>query len=382
MKHESQRKLRIVFLTHGARNVGGGERFLSYLIKRLDRTRFEPTILYSTKNIVIEDLEAAGVKLTQFPLSEQLTSIYRNQVSIGKTIRLASDITAAVWRLTKYLKKNKIDILYAHDNLSKLIGVPAAKMTGTKIVTTCHDQLGSNAIDRLLLRYQHHFMNKVFCVSDHVGKSFSKLGKSKAVVIHNGIDIGFWKISDDLIDGSETVTLGIVAVFDQVKGHDILFQAIALLRDEGVADFKCLVIGDGRERESIEGLVQKLGIVSYVEFKGYQNNVREFMGQINILVVTSRQESFGMVAVEAMAMNIPVVAAKVGGLPEVVENEKTGLLFETGNVIQLASALRDLIANPQRRKKMGVAGRERAEKMFDIERSIKTYQKELLETVL
>jgi glycosyltransferase involved in cell wall biosynthesis len=124
---------------------------------------------------------------------------------------------------------------------------------------------------------------------------------------------------------------------------------------------RLVIAGEGPLRRELEELVASLGLVDRVEFLGIvpHDRVPELMHQFHVLVNPSRSESFGVVLLEAAASGIPVVAAKVGGVPEVVDHGATGLLFEVGDVEGMAAALLRLSADPQLRHRLGTAGRTR-----------------------
>src|SRR4051812_11331082 len=110
-------KCKIAFLTHGDRNLGGGEQFLSYLVRKIDRTQFDPVVLCSKRNQVMDELAKEGVSVMTFDLSPKLTSVYRDQVRLQLLKNLVQGyyFARSVWKLRGYLKKNRIQILHAHD---------------------------------------------------------------------------------------------------------------------------------------------------------------------------------------------------------------------------------------------------------------------------
>jgi len=375
-------KHKIAFLTHGDRNIGGGEKFLVYLICKLDRKQFEPVVLYSKRNNIIGELERAGISCEVFNLDSQLTAVYRDQIKLFSinNIFFVLSMFKVIWRLYSHFKKNNIDLVFAHDNLFKLLSVPAAKLAKKKIVTVCHDQLGESAIDKLLLSYQRNFMDKIFCVSKSAAESFTKKGRPapNTLVVYNGLEPQKWQRFKQNNE-SQQVVLGMVALFDKVKGHDLLFEALKRLVAKGITNFKCIIVGDGREREAI--MRSAYGLEPYLEFRGYQYDVKAVMEELDILIVPSTRESFGMVAVEAMALEIPVIATRVGGLAEVVCDGVSGYLVKLGEVENLAESIHSLMRDAPLRIAMGKNGKQRVADLFDIDKNIVVYNevmKELL----
>jgi len=370
-------KCNIAFLAHGDRNVGGGEQSWFYLVTKIDRTRFAPIVIYSKRNRIINRLVEEDVPVVKLSLSPRITSLYRDQVKFDplRLIIYGFYLAQAVWKLVRFLQKNHIHILHVHDNLSKIVGIPASKVLRIKIITNCNDQLGDTAIDRILLFLQRNFMDKVFCVTKYIGNRFARNGAlpSNVVIVYSAIEPEHWDIALPRKSplGSREIKIGIVAVFDRVKGHQYLFEAVKLLAARGERRFSCLVIGDGREKERIHDLVAQLQIGELVDLRGYVFNLIEVFSELDILVVPSLQESFGMVAVEAMAMRIPVVASRVGGIPEVIDDGVTGLLVPPANPQKLAGAIRYLMDNPGVRFQMGENGRARVREHFDIDKNLR-----------
>tara|TARA_A100001015_G_C15029690_1_gene732506 strand:+ start:1998 stop:3173 length:1176 start_codon:yes stop_codon:yes gene_type:complete len=378
---ESQSKKNIAFLTHGYRNIGGGEYFLFHIITKIDRSLFNPIVFHSNRNKIIENIENKDIRTVNINIDSSITSIFRDEVQFGpfSLIKYVILLIKACLSLNKELIQNKISILYAHDNLSKIITIFCGKMTKTKIVTICHDELGGAFIDRFLLFVQRYFFDRVICVSNCVGKTFSKKNKmpDHISVIYGGIQPNKWKgennrysENDTKIHKKEIVRIAIIAVFDEVKGHKYLFEAIQLMVNNGMKNFQCFVVGEGREGSKLREWVIKNKLEKYIIFKGYIPQPVEFLSSIDISIVPSLKESFGMSAIEAMSMEIPVIASSIGGLTEVVEHQKTGILVPPSNPGALANAISHLINNPDLRYKMGKRGRKRVLKNFDIEKNI------------
>lgn len=378
-------KTNIAFLTHGDRNMGGGENSWYLLITKINRDLFNPIVFYSKRNQIIDQIEQNNIPIIHMAIDQKITSIYRDKVQFnpGSLIRYIYYISMASLKLFQQLRIHRIEILHVHDNLSKIIGVPAAKLAKIKIITHCHDQLGNAVIDRILLFCQKYFMDRVFCVSKIVGNSFSFNGRipDRFSIVYNGIEPDKWvrqKIRNQnalKIKKPNFVSLGMVAVCDGVKGHVYLFEAIKLLLQEGINNFYCEVIGEGREKKNLHKWVSNNGIEKYINFKGFVTSVKDALEDIDLLIVPSLQESFGMSAVEAMAMEIPVIASDVGGLPEVIDDGNTGILVPSANPKALANAIKYIINNPKLRLKMGIDGNKRVQKMFDVKKSISITEK-------
>jgi glycogen(starch) synthase len=158
------------------------------------------------------------------------------------------------------------------------------------------------------------------------------------------------------------------------KGFDLALDAFALLRDS--FPNTCLIIaGDGPARPALEQQAAKLGVAEFVQFVGWvtPDSVPVLMNTATVVVMPSRREGFGLVALEAALMARPVVATRVGGLPEVVVHQQTGLLVEQDNSKALAEAISALLADPNIAAQMGQAGCHRAQQLFHWERCVDAY---------
>ena len=164
------------------------------------------------------------------------------------------------------------------------------------------------------------------------------------------------------------------------KGIRFLVEAVARLKPR-FPELKLVLAGDGFERPALVKLAEKLGIGDDVTFLGWVPNVTlpQYYRAAAISVIPSLEEGFGIPAAEAMGCEVPVVASDAGGLPEVVEHGVTGLVVPRGDTPALAEAIGSLLEDPERRRRMGIAGRERALRLFDWDRSAEQFERLYLE---
>jgi glycosyltransferase involved in cell wall biosynthesis len=159
------------------------------------------------------------------------------------------------------------------------------------------------------------------------------------------------------------------------KGIRFLIEAAAELKPQ-YPDLKVVLAGDGFERPELTRLAADLGIGDAVTFLGWVPNadLPQYYRAAAVSVIPSLEEGFGIPAAEAMGCEVAVVASDAGGLPEVVENGVTGLVVPRGDSTALAQAIGSLLADPQRRRRMGQAGRERVLRLFDWDRSAEQFE--------
>ena len=377
---ERHRPYTIGYLAHGARNVGGGEYVLASLIRKLNRERFRPIVFFAHRNEIIAGLEAEGVETVPLALNRKMISLFRDDVarSPGHLIGFLPAALKATLAVRRAILSAGIDLLHPHDNLSKLLGGVAAASAGIPVVAHCHDLLGAGFIDRMLLLAQRLLMDRVIAVSGSVRERFIQSGANPGQIrtIENGIDTTRFSPGTSTLSRAELSipeshrVIGVIGMFDPVKGHVFLLRAIRQLRESGVKDLTCLIIGEGRLEAELKDYAKAAGIEQNVRFLGYRRDIPDLLGLMDMVVMPSLRESFGIVALEAMAMKVPVVASRIGGLEEVVEHEKTGLLVPPGDAAALAEAIRGLADNPEKRRNMGKAGRQRVEQSFGLDSTV------------
>jgi glycosyltransferase involved in cell wall biosynthesis len=153
-----------------------------------------------------------------------------------------------------------------------------------------------------------------------------------------------------------------------------------LLRDD-FPDVRLEVAGSGPERVALEREVASLGIDNHVKFLGWQTDLTSALARWDVFALPSLEEGFGIAALEAMAAGLPIVATSVGGIPELIEDGRTGWLVPPGNSKAFAGRLRELILSPQQRLSMGNVGRVRARQYFSSEVMVESISK-IYDTIL
>ncbi len=197
-------------------------------------------------------------------------------------------------------------------------------------------------------------------------------------LVFNGTDLRRFSPSDNGTRGNlpygEHMIFACRQLFPR-KGIRFLLEAAAQLKPQ-FPDLKVVLAGDGFERPELVRLADQLGIAADVTFLGWVPNtdLPPYYRAAAVSVIPSLEEGFGIPAAEAMGCEVPVVASDAGGLPEVVENGVTGLVVPRGDADALARAIQTLLTDPKRRREMGQAGRARALRLFDWDRSAEQFE--------
>lgn len=223
------------------------------------------------------------------------------------------------------------------------------------------------------------------CSTSHVMAqemySHIELGK-KINVIPFGVDVSQFAPSAQG-KASEKVVFGVAKYLQPVYGLDILLRAFAQLNSFEPGRALLRIAGDGPELLRLQALAARLNITDQVEWLGAMPNseIARFYQNLDVVVVPSRQESFGVTAVEGSACGRPIIASRVGGLPEVVLDGETGIMVEPENVEKLMEAMKLMMDHPEERSRMGQAGREFVLRNYDWEENV-TQMEEVYRTVL
>lgn len=230
------------------------------------------------------------------------------------------------------IKKEKIELLHCHGFLSSFLGYLLAKITNIRYIAT---------VQRLETKHwlkKKVYINASCCIGSSfaVKKYFQEIGCKNIEVIPNGIDLQRFRNLDHSKNGFVVMT---VARLEKVKGIEYLIRAIK--------NFQLLIIGEGSERKNLETLVKELNLQDKVKFLGEIPNqeVPQYLAKASCFVLPSLKEGFGIVILEAMAAGVPVIATNVGGIPDIVEHEHTGILVEKGNAEQIAEAIEKIYSN-------------------------------------
>lgn len=287
-------------------------------------------------------------------------------------------------RLARVLKQRDIDIVHCHHYSPYVYGLLAAVLQPTvQLVFTEHGRLSDAAPSR-----KRRFVNpllsrwpgKLCAVSADLKNHMIAEGfpARRVGVTYNGIDPGQRPTAAERRAARESLGLpegafvvGTVGRLDPVKNLHLLLQTHAFLVSKH-SHVRTVIVGDGSERASLEAHAQSLGITDSITFAGYRADVRALLPAFDVYMNTSSYEGVSLTILEAMATALPVVATRVGGNPEVVIDQETGLLLPS-IARSLADAVGGLIHDERRRRVLGDAGRFRVKRHFSIARMVEEY---------
>lgn len=189
-------------------------------------------------------------------------------------------------------------------------------------------------------------------------------------VIYTGVEPDQFQTAQCPNRNVRELVVGTVAVLAERKGHRFLLEAAAQLKRQGLR-IRYRFAGEGPEREPLQAITRKLGLQQDVTFEGFVSDVANFLSGIDISVLPSLYEGMGVAVLEAMAAAKPVIASRVGGIPELVDDGVTGFLVSPGDPTALAAAMTRLISQKGLIDEMGIRGRDRVQQRFTMEQTAK-----------
>jgi len=229
-------------------------------------------------------------------------------------------------------------------------------------------------IHKRILKFNLSKADKLLSTSYKMKTEAEKYTKKEILVTPFGIDINIFRPSEvNSIFKSDEIVIGTIKTLESIYGIEYLIRAFKIVKTK-LPDrkIKLLLVGEGTQRKNLEALAIELNLFSDIVFSGYvcHDEVEKYHNMLDIYIAVSLQESFGVAVLEASACSKPVIVSNVGGLPEVVDDGKTGIIVEKENPYQLAEALLKLITNSDLRIEMGINGRKKVLTEYNWIRSV------------
>ncbi len=391
-----------LLIVNHAVEMGGAERVLLRFLDALDRGLFEPALACPHHGPLVEAVEEHGIKVHLGYPAARLLEVRRKSLGGGPIPRLAYpfDFARTAFSLARLIREERYDLVLTNSAKADIYGSLAGRLAGRPVVWRLHDIVDHDAFSRfnvLLFRtFASLFANRVLAVSGAVREALAAHGvdKDKITVVYNGIDVrglsaslsrsrSREKLAEEFGIDTGAPLAGLVGRLVDWKGPDRFIAAAAEVSRE-LPEARFLVVGDAvfGEASYVDGLkaqARRLGLESRVVFTGFREDALEMTAGLDLLVHASLlPDPLPTVLIEAMAMGVPVVAADAGGVREIVEDGVTGTVVPPGDVRATARAMLESLSRPEKARAMGEAGRERAARLFDIERQCRVLEEELL----
>lgn len=355
--------------------LGGGETSLLNHLSKLNKEIFYPIVICPKEGELSDELTKKGIRVEYSAVNPirrygKLVTIY----PLRQTLKFLN-----------LLRKEKIQLINANGFHAMAVIAPAAKLCGIPLLWTCH---GWWPTGRLTGMFINIFVDKIIAVSNFVRNKLETEGYVHPSIIERiplGIDLtkfGDQKPSDmircEFGLNKNTPLIGMIARFQEIKGHHIFVQMAAEIC-KFHPETRFMMVGAevfGRASESdyahkVYEMIRAFRLEANIILTGFRSDIPEILGALDVLVVPSEVETFGMVIFEAMAAGVPVVSCAKGGPEEIIEDSKNGFLILEQNPIRMAQKVLYIVENPHVKKTMGVFGKKTVSRNYRIEDQVK-----------
>ena len=359
--------LHVVVLLDSLEFLGGAETLAVDLAIGLDPSRFRRTLCLTHDQApfrerpaqagVLRRLDEAGV--------EVLELARRSRFSVSPWIRLI-----------RWLRSNRVDVVHAHKFGSNAWAVLCGWLGGVPAIVA-HEHMWSYAeagalrrfVDRRWIAGGSDVLIAVSAEGRRQMIEVEGVSADEVIYVPNGVPAAESGEAEDASDlfglPAEAEVVGTVALLRPEKELGLLVEAVALLRPEHPA-VHAVIVGEGPERERLELLIAERGVEAAVHLVGYRDDVQKLLPSWEIAVCCSRFEGGPLSVMEYMEASLPIVATRVGGLPELLEDGRCGVLVEPGDPSALAEGIAALLSDPARRGELGRNAFERKRNVYSL----------------
>ncbi len=336
---------------------GGTQHQMIELLRRIDRRTFDVhPVCFHDDGPWTARVAELGDPITRFPIHG-----FKRPTTVHQLLRFA-----------RWCREQNIAVVHAWDIYSNIFGLPGAALAGVPLRIGSRRGLGGppavRRLQTLACRAAHRMVaNSRAAANQLIAQGVSEL---RIDIIPNGIDLSLFPPRQN---GPRPRTIASVARLWPEKRIDVLIAAVPrVLKLHPDAEF--MIVGDGPCRDSLVAQARDLGVLPHVRFMGHRDDVPAVLAMADVFVLSSESEASPNVILEAMAAGLPVVASRVGGIPELVSDGVTGHLVPPAEPEALATALSALLGSPGRAIAFGKAARARIEQQNSFERMVAQFE--------
>lgn len=333
---------------------------MTELISRIDQSRFTLHVAcFRREGLWLPKVERVVANVTEFPL--------RSFTSPATLRQLA--------RFARWCRRHRLAVVHTCDFYANVFGLTGAALAGVPLRIGSRRDLvlpGRSAAKHTMQRLAYRTAHVVVANSRAAGEQVVREGvaRGRVVVIPNGIDVSRYPVAPARAPRRIVTT---VANLRAEKGHDVLVAAAALVgRRRPDAIFQ--LVGGGPMRQIIEQQARDAAVDGMVRFLGHREDVPQLLHDSDLFVLPSRSEAFPNGVVEAMAAGLPVIASDVGGIPELIEHGRNGLLVPVGDPQALAKAILQALDSPERAAALARQARDTIEGGYSFDRMVTTFE--------
>ncbi|MCD4691543.1 MAG: glycosyltransferase family 4 protein [Calditrichales bacterium] len=372
------KSIRILFIESGTTGGGSFESLYQYL-KIIDREKYSPIVIYfnETKyNHLIAELSIPIYVIVDKIYTVRENSLFRYLVNKFHSLNRRSKYSpfiailkivhkSAIAEITEIAKKERVNIVYLNNQIFRdLPWAIMAKKLRIPVISHLRS-VRSQGFNKKMAEYANNNVDFFIANSRHCKKHWVEKGISsdKVKTLYNFVPM--LKTTPPPIKQKDNgiIIIGCLANFSVAKGHEFLIKAFRKLI-KCHQNYKLYLAGWGYRKTLLEDIVRKSKLDTYVKFLGYVDNPVLFYQQIDILIVPSQNEAFGRVILEGMRANIPVIATRIGGIPEIIEDGYNGLLIDYGNENDFVKAVNRISSDKELRRAIKSNGQITFENRF------------------
>jgi L-malate glycosyltransferase len=347
--------------------IGGTERQVTNVSLGLDASRFD---------LHLACMRNFGELMREV---EREPRIHRPVFDIGKLYSFRTIREAG--RLARYIRVNSIQIVHAYGLYPNIFAVPVARLAGARVVIAsirdCGDIL--KPWQRWLQKIVCRFADCVLVNADAIRESLIRQGyrPDNITIIRNAVAQPKTHYADNTggireeLGWPAAAPVGLVlSRLNRMKGIEYFLDAASIVAEK-FPEARFLIVGDGGSRRELESHAARVGLAGKIVFTGFRTDVPRILSEASFSVLPSLSEGLSNSLLESMASGVPVIATRVGGNTEIVEDGVTGLIVEPRDAAMLAGAMATLIGNAALASEFGAAGKRRIAELFSIERSVR-----------
>jgi glycosyltransferase involved in cell wall biosynthesis len=366
----SDKKLVVTHIVSGDIWAGAEAQAFQLISGLLTNGVIKPTVVVFNPGVLFDKLTALGIDVT---LADETTLSPIGQI---KTI-------------CKHLQQNSTDILHTHGFKENVLGTASRYLAGVKrSVLTVHGSPESRSTWRAPKKKLTHLLNRVltgFCqdalvaVSQHLKTVLEPRYPNKTVVIRNFIDTDDipttpQQQSDDRRKSDTCYRIALVGRCVPVKRIDLFIDTIASLRTDHMLEVEGTICGDGPLLESMKQYAEAKGVANFIHFRGFVQDMEPEWASMDALVMPSDHEGLPMTLLEALLRKVPVVAHNAGGIPEVLDHGKSGVLVDNHSATGYADKLAQLIKQPEMARQLAANGHSHVKREFSKRENVQKYE--------
>lgn len=405
------KKSRILFVSPTA--AGGSAVVLYNVARLLERNSFEPIVFFIKRDsdFIPRELSKSGIEVIvgngsneSVPLLKVMIGRYRNirryigrvfgvkaegfYLSVRASYRLFTRDLRLILRIYRIIRDRRIDLVHLNSGLiESQAGIVGATLA--KVPCICHVHMFAelSGFDKMFWR----FVGCLVYISQAIADNYSSQGipRERGIIVHNGVDMQIFSLPTDPCSirkelgwTSGEKIVGVIGRLVSWKGHEFFLEAMAKVTEE-IPSARALIVGEPEKcllnedyYSKLLNLTRTLGLKDKVSFAGFREDVPDIISALDVVVLSSSSpEPFGLVVIEAMAASKAVVATAAGGVLDIIQNGENGLLVPCRNSPAMAEAIKTLLLDPEKSRRMGRRAKSHIKMNFTLERQVQKVQK-------